>query len=49
MESGQVDFRWLGEVDQALNSGIEEDAVQIWVGVCDAKIDGCQGLGDTVS
>lgn len=49
VESGQVNFRWLCEVDLALNSGVQEDAVQLGVSVCDAIVDGCKNIGVIVA
>ena len=37
MKSGQIDFRWLSKINIALDSGIQEYAVQIRVGVGDTK------------
>ena len=49
MESRQVDFSWLCKVDWALNPGVQEDTVQVRVGVGDPKVDYGQILYATVA
>lgn len=44
VEGGQVNFLWLCKVDRTLDSGIQEDAVQLWASMCDAKANVCQNL-----
>lgn len=38
VESGRVEFRRLCKVGWGLESCVQKDAVQVWVGVCDAKV-----------
>ena len=39
MEGREVDLRWLRKIEGGLYSGVHEDAVEVWVRLCDAEVD----------